>query len=53
VELLQALLTGADESGDRWLAGNWDRFDDAEIERLFSEVFDIFRRMLEPPPARA
>ncbi len=51
VELLQALLTGADESGDRWLAANWDRFDDSEIERFASEVFDIFRRMLEPPPA--
>jgi AcrR family transcriptional regulator len=50
VELLQALLVGADEAGDRWFVANWDRFDDKEIERLFGEVFAIFRRMLEPPP---
>jgi len=30
---------------------NWDRLDEGEIERLFEEVFAIFRRMLEPPPA--
>jgi AcrR family transcriptional regulator len=48
-ELLQALLVGADEAGDRWFVSNWERLDETEIERLFEEVFSIFRRMLEPP----
>jgi AcrR family transcriptional regulator len=51
VELLQALLVGADEAGDRWFVLNWDGLEEQEIERLFKEVFAIFRRMLEPPPA--
>ena len=51
-ELLQVLLIGADEAGDRWIVNNWDRFNDAEIERLFEEVLAIYRRMLEPPPDR-
>ena len=50
VELLQALLVGADEAGDRWFVNNWDNLEEKEIERLFQEVFAIFRRMLEPPP---
>jgi len=50
VELLQALLVGADEAGDRWFVNNWDRLGDEKIEGLFEEVFAIFRRMLEPPP---
>ena len=51
VELLQALLVGADEAGDRWFVNNWDGLEEQEVERLFQEVFAIFRRMLEPPPA--
>jgi len=51
VELLQALLVGADEAGDRWFVSNWDDLSEEEIERLFQEVFAIFRRMLEHPPA--
>ncbi len=51
VELLQALLVGADEAGDRWFVKNWDGLGEKEVERLFREVFAIFRRMLEPPPA--
>jgi AcrR family transcriptional regulator len=51
VELLQALLVGADEAGDRWFVDNWDGLREKEIERLFREVFAIFRRMLEFPPA--
>ncbi len=51
VELLQALLVGADEAGDRWFVSNWDRLGEKEIDRLFQEVFAIFRRMLEPLPA--
>lgn len=51
VELLQALLVGADEAGDRWFVNNWDGLEEQEVERLFQEVFSIFRRMLEPPPA--
>jgi len=50
VELLQALLIGADEAGDRWFVDNWERLGDDEVERLFEEVFAIFRRMMEPPP---
>jgi AcrR family transcriptional regulator len=50
-ELLQALLVGADEAGDRWFVDNWDGYEEAEIERLFEETFAIFRRMLEPPPS--
>jgi len=50
VELLQHLLVGADEAGDRWFVENWDRHSEDEIERLFAEVFAIFRRMVEPPP---
>jgi AcrR family transcriptional regulator len=49
VELLQALLVGADEAGDRWFVENWERLGEREVERLFEEVFAIFRRMLEPP----
>ena len=49
-ELLQVLLVGADEAGDQWFVANWHRLDESEIERLFDEVFAIFRRMLEPPP---
>jgi len=51
VELLQALLVGADEAGDRWFVNNWDGLEEQEVERLFQEVFAIFRRILEPPPA--
>ena len=51
VELLQALLVGADEAGDRWFVNNWDRLGEEEIEHLFEQVFAIFRRMLESPPA--
>lgn len=50
VELLQFLLVGADEAGDRWFVENWDHHTEEEIERLFTEVFAIFRRMMEPPP---
>lgn len=50
IDLLQALLIGADEAGDRWFVENWDRIGDDEVERLFEEVFAIFRRMMEPPP---
>ena len=50
VELLQAMLVGADEAGDRWFVDNWERVGEREVERLFQEVFAIFRRMLEPPP---
>ena len=50
-ELLQALLVGADEAGDRWFVDNWDHLEESEIERLFEEVFAIFRRMLESPRA--
>jgi AcrR family transcriptional regulator len=49
VELLQALLVGADEAGDRWFVNNWERLEEPEVERLFEEVFAIFRRMLETP----
>jgi hypothetical protein len=52
VELLQALLVGADEAGDRWFVNNWEQLDEREIERLFEEVFAIFRRMLEAPRKR-
>jgi hypothetical protein len=52
-ELLQALLVGADEAGDRWFVEHWDGFEDAEIERMIEEVFAVFRRMLEPPPVGA
>ena len=48
--LLQAILIGADEAADQWFVGNWDDLEDDEIERLFTEVFAIFRRMLEPAP---
>ena len=51
VGLLQALLVGADEAGDRWFVSNWENLEEKEIERLFQEVFAIFKRMLEAPPA--
>jgi AcrR family transcriptional regulator len=50
-ELLKVMLVGADEAGDRWMVENWKRFEADEIERIVDEVFAIFRRMLEPPPA--
>jgi AcrR family transcriptional regulator len=49
VELLLALLVGADEAVDQWFALNWDDLDTVEIDRLFTEVFAIFRRMMEAP----
>ena len=49
-ELLQALLVGADEAADRWLFSHWETTDEAEMERICSEMFAIFRRMLEKPP---
>lgn len=49
-ELLQALLVGADEAADRWLFSHWETTDEAEMERICSEMFAIFRRMLETPP---
>ncbi len=49
-ELLQALLVGADEAGDRWVVENWERLGEVEVERIFDQVFGIFRRMLESPP---
>lgn len=48
--LLQALLVGADEAGDRWVVENWERLGEVEVERIFNQVFGIFRRMLESPP---
>jgi AcrR family transcriptional regulator len=48
--LLQALLVGADEAGDRWVVENWERLGEVEVERIFDQVFGIFRRMLESPP---
>ena len=53
VELLQALLVGADEAGDRWFVSNWENLEEKEIERLFQEVFAIFKRMLEPRQAES
>jgi AcrR family transcriptional regulator len=50
VDLLLALLVGADEAADRWFVSHWNELDDAEIDRLFTEIFAVFRRMLEPPP---
>jgi AcrR family transcriptional regulator len=50
-ELLLALLVGADEAGDRWFVDRWESLGEGEVERLFGEVFAIFRRMLEPPPS--
>ena len=50
--VLQALLVGADEAGDRWFVNYWEQLDESEIERLFEEVFAIFRRMLEAPGKR-
>jgi AcrR family transcriptional regulator len=50
VGLMQALLIGADEAADQWFVDHWNDLGDDEIERLFTEVFAIFRRMLEPPP---
>ena len=49
VELLLALLVGADEAADRWFVENWEEQTERDTERLFQEVFAIFRRMLEPP----
>ncbi len=49
-ELLQVMLVGADEAGDRWMVENWARLEESEVERLLEEIFAIFRRMLEPPP---
>lgn len=49
-ELLQVMLAGADEAGDRWIVDNWHRFDEGEIERKSEELVAILRRMLEPPP---
>ena len=49
-ELLQVMLVGADEAGDRWMVENWERFEEDEVERILEEAFAIFRRMLEPPP---
>ncbi len=53
VGLLQALLVGADEAGDRWFVSNWENLEEKEIERLFQEVFAIFKRMLEPRQAES
>ena len=53
VGLLQALLVGADEAGDRWFVSNWNNLEEKEIERLFQEVFAIFKRMLEPRQAES
>ena len=53
VDLMLALLTGADEAADRWFVNHWDHKSDDEIERLSEEVFAIFRRMVEPPSERA
>ena len=50
-ELLQVILVGADEAGDRWMVENWERFGEDEVERIVEEVFGIFRRMLELPPS--
>lgn len=51
VELLLALLVGADEAADQWFTVNWHGLDGGDIERLFNEVLAILRRMMEPPPA--
>ena len=50
IDLLQALLVGADEAADHWFTLNWHQLSDAEIERFTTEVFAIFRRMMESPP---
>ena len=48
-DLLLALLVGADEAGDHWFVERWENIESDEIERLFEEVFGIYRRMLEDP----
>lgn len=48
VDLLLAVLTAADHAGDRWLLGNWERFDDGEREHLSLRVFDLWRRIAAP-----
>jgi AcrR family transcriptional regulator len=49
VDLMLALLTGADEAADRWFVDHWEHESEDENERLFEEVFAIFKRMMEPP----
>jgi hypothetical protein len=50
IDLLLALLVGADEAADRWFVTHWNELNDSEIDHLFAEIFAVFRRMLEPPP---
>ena len=51
VDLLLALLVGADEAVDHWFVLNWNELDEDEIDRLFTEIFAILRRMMERPSA--
>ncbi len=48
VDLLLEVLTAADHAADRWLLGNWDRFDDDERERLSYRIFHMWRRIAAP-----
>jgi AcrR family transcriptional regulator len=48
VELLLAVLAGADQAADRWLLDRWNALDPTERERLSFGIFDLWRRIAEP-----
>jgi AcrR family transcriptional regulator len=51
-DLLIALLTGADNAADHWLADHWEALGPDEVMRLSHHVFSTLRRLLAPPSAK-
>jgi AcrR family transcriptional regulator len=49
-DLLIALLTGADNAADHWLADQWEALGPDEVMRLSHRVFSTLRRLLAPCP---
>lgn len=50
--LLRALVAGTVEACDRWLVEHWDELPEAETDALLTTIFDLLRRLVEPPAAK-
>jgi AcrR family transcriptional regulator len=50
-DLLLSVLTAADQAADHWIVDHLDDLPAGSEERLFKDVFDIWRRIAEPKAA--
>jgi AcrR family transcriptional regulator len=52
LDLLLDALMAVDQAADRWLLAAWDRLTPTEREAASVLVFDLWRRIADPAPAR-